>query len=629
MHEMYAILIISCKLCKKLAISNPARDIRMDYQKHFKLNESPFKSASDSRFFYNRKAAAAIFAAIADQDCPPVIHLMGPAKVGKTALLKRLPVELREKYKVALILNPHLKLSEILRQALTDFGHSHKFNLHTPEEELLGFFQNAVTDYVEEGFRILLAMDNADELPPETLSDLYGLIELEPQWKGRVILLLSGTPEATWPMVPDIMTPLKDLELPALTDDETTEYVAHRLKAANGDMCFNRQGLRMLAEYGQGRPEIINQLAERAMIAAWSGGQSQVGAEHLKAAKASIDNPLTYNPEAAAALPGGQVAPPPERKLAARSRRGPLFVFLTLALLAAVGFWKLASEQNAIQTPLPEEPLILETPEEPVETATPAGENLAAEDSGAPALPTPPPQLLRLPQGTPVMVIDLDNLTGRLWQGGPRGAGLKAEVASPEFKAVGLYLFGRPRGQNTLVFQYPPAREIPLEEARTLWPRISTLLPQNMLPVIIGRGKDFGRPKNEAFEEAISNRVKAWVQSQQYKFADTTAELYAGSFQFFELGQPARTVSRDDFRAALHSESSTSGDVSLTVSQPLIMQDPANNNIVWAVFQLRYESRLRHDMGTRVLVFEKGVLSQDNWQIAAELWLPEKSLRGD
>lgn len=87
-------------------------------------------------------------------------------------------------------------------------------------------------------------------------------------------------------------------------------------------------------------------------------------------------------------------------------------------------------------------------------------------------------------------------------------------------------------------------------------------------------------------------------------------------------------MKRDDFRAALRSESSTAGDVNLTVSQPLIMRDPANSGLVWAVFHLRYESRLRRDMGARVLVFEKGVLS-DAWLIAAELWLPEKSLRGD
>ncbi len=597
----------------------------MDYQKYFKLNENPFKSAADSRFYFKRRADAHIFNSILSDECGTLIHLKGPDGAGKSALLARLPQALRKKYKTALVLNPQLKFSEILRQALSDFGHGHKFDLHTPEEALLGFFQNAVTDYIDDGFHILLAVDDAHDLAPETLGEFHTLSSLEPHWAGRVHLLLSGSADKPWPLSLDLATLAEELELPPLEADETREYLAHRLKTAGGELCFNRQGLGLLTEYSRGLPQRINLLAERAMIAAWSAGRPLVGAEHLKAAKTSLENPLTYTPESS----GGGVIPGPERKLAARLRRKPLLVCLGLALLAALGFWKMAADPAVPQPPEP--PPHLEGP--PPETATPAADNQAAEESGvlAPALPATPPQLLRLPQGAPVMVIDLDKKEGRLWQGGPRGAGLKAEVASPEFKERGLYLFGRPRGQNALVFQYPPARDIPTREAARLWPRIATLLPQNMLPVIIGRGRDLARDpsreKNDDLAGVIDNRVKAWVESQQYKFADATAELYAASFQFFELGQEPRTVKRDDFRAALHSEAATAGEVSLTVSLPLIMRDPANQNIVWAVFQLRYESRLRHDMGTRTLVFEKGIF--EDWQIVAELWLPEKSLRGD
>ncbi|MGL4209149.1 MAG: hypothetical protein ACRCTY_07150, partial [Candidatus Adiutrix sp.] len=237
-----------------------------------------------------------------------------------------------------------------------------------------------------------------------------------------------------------------------------------------------------------------------------------------------------------------------------------------------------------------------------------------------------PPQLLNLPSGTSALIIDQDGAIGRLWQGGHRGPGLKAEVASPRFKSPGLYIFGRPRGQNPLVFQFPPAREIPRNEANTLWPQLATLLPQNILPVIVAPAQAFTRPQNEAAQKAVLSRVKAWVQSQQYRFADTTASLYASTFQFFETGQPTKTISRDNFRAALNSEFRTAGEIKLTTSAPLLMQDPEKSNIVWAIFNLKYESKLRNDMGIRVLIFEKSVLSHDNWLIVAELWLPEKSL---
>jgi len=600
----------------------------MDYVKYFNLSDRPFKNTYDGRFFFRTQDADLVFAALRDDDCPPIVHLKGRPKTGKTSILKRLPAELRETRKVVLILNPHLTLTEIFRQALTDFGHSHKFSVHTPEEELLGYFQNAVTDFLGEGFRLILAVDNAEELPPETLADLYGLMEMESSWAGRVILLLCGSPESPWPAVPDILLEVWELAVRPLDPGAAEDYVNFRLKAVGGGRIITKGALKNLWEYSQGLPETINQLAERALIAAWSGGRREAGTAQMKAARTSLDHPLSLDQEALDQAARGRTV----RAEAPRRPRGSLArPLLLIALIAGLGvglYSHFRPEPGPTQISF-EETAALQ-PEEPAPTATPAATGDAG-GSQAPGLASTPPQLLGLPQGNRVLVVNQDNLSGRLWQLGTHGPELKSEVAAPRFKNRGLYLIGRPRTTNPLIFQYPPAREIPREEAKILWPRVSTLLPQNILPVIVGTREDYALPKDEAAEEAVRARVKAWVQSQQYRFPDTMAALYAPSFQFFELGRPDRTVNREDFRKALNSETRTSGEVQLAVSQPLIMQDPAKPNLVWAVFNLKYESKLRHDMGLRVLVFDRGggVLSQDSWLIVAELWLPEKSLRGE
>ena len=609
----------------------------MDYVNHFNLTDRPFKNTYDGRYFYRSSAAVAIFTAIRDETCPTLIHLKGRSKVGKTSVLRRLPVELRDIGKVVLILNPQMTLAEMLRQALTDFGHSHKFNPHTREEELLGYFQNSVADFLSEGYRLLVAVDNAEELPPPSLAELYGLMELEPDWRGRVYLLLCGSSEAPWPMVPDIMLEMKELTLSSMSPEETQEYILTRLKVAGGTMCFSRAAVRTLWEYSEGLPETINQLAERGLISAWSNGRGEVGPAQLKAARASLDNPLTINYEALGHASRTKSSFESGRPSRGISRVNILSLALAVMVLAALGIHFLSYKPDPELTAGLGEPVLIDPPadDEPAATATPAADNGTGEGSTvlAPSLPTPPPQLLSLPQGGLALVVDQDKerLNGRLWQGGARGAGLKAEIDIPVFKNGGIYILGRPRAQNQnpLIFQYPPSRSVPRNESRMLWPRVETLLPQNILPVIVARGVDFNRAKSVEIEEAISNRVKAWVQSQQYRFPDTTASLYASSFQFFELGRPDRSINREDFRAALNSEARTSGEVNLTTSQPLIMQDPTQNNLVWAVFNLKYSSKLRNDMGIRVLIFERGLLSQDNWLIVAELWLPERSLLGE
>ena len=599
----------------------------MDYVAHFNLTDRPFKNSYDGRYFFRSQAAAAIFLTLKDENCPSIVHLKGQSKAGKTFVLRRLPSELRDSRKVALILNPQFTLSEILRQALTDFGHSHKFTLQSREEELLGYYQNSVTDFLAEGFRILLAVDNAEELSPELLAEIYGLMELESGWRGRVTLLLGGSPDKPWPVVPDIMMEVRELELPALNFDETVEYVGARFKAAGGDICFSRAALKTLWEYSRGLPELINQLAERSLISAWSAGRREVGSANLKAARQSLDNPLTFNRQALAQAARGTASLGAPRQSKANVK--PL-LWLGGLLVLGGAFYLAFLHQAEPPLPAPAEPVIYAEEEEPSQpaTATPAAEK-SGQSGGGLALPTLPPQLLHLPQGQQVLVVDQDTSFGQLWQGGPKGPGKKADVATPKFKNGGLYLFGRPKGDQPLVFQFPPARSLPVGEAKILWPRVATLLPQNVLPLIVAPGAEYQKPETPELAEIINKKVRAWVQSQQYRFPDSMAALYASSFQFFELGRSARTVDRESFRMALNSEARTSGEVNLAISAPVIMQDPGNSRLVWAVFNLKYESRLRHDMGLRALIFEKAVIGQDNWSIVAELWLPEKSLSED
>lgn len=606
----------------------------MDYLKHFNFSDHPFKNTVDARFFYRGTAAAAVFTVVRDtENVPSIIHLKGKSKVGKTALLKRMEAELREQFKVVLVLNPKLTLAEILKQGLNSFGHSHKLDINTPEEELLGYFQNSVSDFIDEGFRILLAVDNSHELSPQTLSELYGLMELEPQWKGKVYLLLSDSSDEPWPVVPDILTEIKEMELPPLTAREAEAYISSRLKAVGSAMCFSKGALKDLCEKSGGLPEVINQLAERALLAAWSDGRKEVAQAQIKAAKKSLDNPLSNDPDSFNQAAAGQGGHPKSRK---SSFPWPAFAVMTLVVLAAFGINSLISSQSVdISAGLDVESTVYSSPDtlpdRPLATTGTAEAPTPTEPGMLPlAPPAPPSQALTLPLGSAVLAIDQVSNVGELWQCNAKGPWLSADIKKlPAFKNKGLYLFGRQKGQTPLIFQYPPSRDIPDQEARIIWPRISTLLPQNIIPIIVGTSKEFSEAKNMETEEAISRRVKAWVQSQQHRFTDNMADLYASTFQFFELGKPARTINRENFRKALSSEARSSGGVKLATSQPLILQDPVKSNLVWAIFNIKYESKLRNDMGIRVLIFEKAILSHDNWMIVAELWLPEQSLIGD
>ena len=600
----------------------------MDYTTHFNLTDRPFKNTYNGKDFFPSEGALAVFNAIKDPRCPPLVHLKVTPKSGLTSILKRLPYELKTtSVKVALILNPHLTLPEIIRQILTDLGQSHKFDAHTPEGALLGYYQNVVSDLLDDDYRVLLAVDNAAELTPDTLGELYSLMELEPNWAKKVIILLSGLDTKPWPVIPDIFYKSIELKLSPLSVEQTESYIAFRLKAAGGGSLFTRATLQTIAEYSGGLPETINQLADRSLIAAWAKGATQVESSHLKSAIATLEEP-GQDPKSGEVT--GQIGRKQNYK--ELGKFGPLILIVVAALVSLMGIKYLTGPTSNDVPTNPSDIVVFTGPEDPSANQTldavPAAPSTTtgATNRTSPALPTPPPQLLNIPQGTLTLVVNQDRGIGRLWQGGAKGAGLKAEVATPKFKNNGLYIFGRPIDNEPIVFQFPPSRGLPIKEAKKIWPRVVTLLPQDLLPVIVASDSHYQGPPNKEAKEAILNRTKAWVQSQQYRFPDTMADLYAPSFQFFELGQAGRTMDREDFRQALKSEARTSGSVNLNTSIPLVMQDPERDNLFWAIFNLKYESKLRNDTGIRVLIFEKTQRS-DTWLIIAELWLPEKSLK--
>jgi hypothetical protein len=155
---------------------------------------------------------------------------------------------------------------------------------------------------------------------------------------------------------------------------------------------------------------------------------------------------------------------------------------------------------------------------------------------------------------------------------------------------------------------------------------VETLLPQDILPLLVADGDLLGQPVPPGILEILKDKLKTWTTAQEVQYTDELAHLYADPFVYYEPGQKPQTIDREAFQVALASEAKTSGDVRLAVSEPVIALDPRNHNRAWAVFNLRYDSRLRRDLGLRTLIFEKTVLG-DDWLIRAELWIRENSLR--
>ncbi|MDR1165544.1 MAG: AAA family ATPase [Deltaproteobacteria bacterium] len=601
----------------------------MDYESFFNLREKPFKNSLSYRFFFRGPAFARLLELLRADAKPPLLFLTGAQGVGKTsALLSLAPALAGAGSTVAYARRGDLPLSGILQEALRSLKLSRLLDPEAPEETLLGYFQDAVSELIERGQSFVLAIDDAQNLSRETRADVFALTSLEESWLGKTTLLLGGRLSEGYPLE-TVPPDAEILELKPFGPREVSQYVAFRLKAGGArSQPFGAEALAALYGYSGGLPGPLNGLAERSLLTAWAAGKKEVALSHVSQAKTTLDNPMSINAAALAKAKGDRG---PKRQRAPRPARPLLALMCLIAILGLLGGWFFhwpgKADLTAGETASPRQASPATDAAAPMgPTLTPAAAPSLPLENANLALPSPPPALLSLPRNSLALVVDQNLNMARLWQGSLKGPGLKAEIAPPEEISPGLYLVGRPQSRSALIFQYPPSQELPRRASSSLWKQVETILPQDILPLVVGDGPSLAKPVPPDLGKFLRDKLRQWSQNQEYKFADRVSALYDAEFRFFQPGARDLTITRDKFAVALKSELRTSGDVKLTMSEPLLLLDPRDHKRAWAVFNLKYDSNLRHDMGLRTLIFEKASRKAD-WLIVAELWIKEIPLR--
>ncbi|MDR2352410.1 MAG: AAA family ATPase [Deltaproteobacteria bacterium] len=602
----------------------------MDYETFFNLRERPFKNTSNKRYFYPGEVFYKITATLTQEKIPRRLLLTGAKSTGKTTTLLFLGSLLtREGTVVALVKRANQNITGILTEALASLGLNQPTG--TPEETLLGIFHNAATEILDSRLKLVLAIDDAQNLQPGVISDLEALTNLDPSWAGHTSLLLAGRLEECFAL-DNLSQDTQIFHQTPLNPSQTADYVKFRLKNAGARRAlFSPDALAGLYSYSHGIIPLINSLADRALLTAWSLGKKEITLNHLAQAKITLENPLSINPNLAQSAKGKIQRPKDNFKT-----RRPMIVLGLMILAGFLGIFLFLSPKrpildleggglasaNSVDLEFAENQASPEENPATTPTLTPAATPTTREETPNLGLPTPPPTLLSLPRNSLALITDRSVNMARLWQGSIKGPGLKAEIAPPDIQESGLYLVGRPQSRTPLIFQFPPALSIPKNVPATLWKQVEAFLPLDILPLMVGNGQDLNLPVPPELGNVIRDKIKAWTQNQEFKLAENVALLYADKFRFYEPRHADRLISREDFRKALNSELKASGDVRLTVSEPLIMLDPKNRSRVWAIFNLKYDSRLRHDLGLRTLIFERNRLATD-WRIVAELWIKE------
>lgn len=244
------------------------------YEAFFGLREKPFHVTADPAFLYpsreHQEALAHLIYGIRER--LGFILITGEVGTGKTTLVKTLIGRLEGPTRSALILNPTLSATELLRAVLRDFGLEARGDSRS---KLLGAIEEFLLREAESEGTAVLIIDEAQALSVSTLEQVRLLSNVETAKRKLLQIVLIGQPELDQRLARDLR--LRALQqriavryrIQPLRPEEVAEYIRHRLQTAGSDGTtrFTGEAVSAIARLSEGVPRQINLLCDQALVA--------------------------------------------------------------------------------------------------------------------------------------------------------------------------------------------------------------------------------------------------------------------------------------------------------------------------------------------------------------------------
>lgn len=256
------------------------------YLEYYGLREAPFSITPDPRYVFlserHRDALAHLLYGVGKGGSGGFVQLTGEVGTGKTTLSRLLLEQLPENTRVALLLNPKLSPVEMIESACEEL----KLDISGRHGSLKGLtdaLNTYLLDAYAQGLRVVLIVDEAQNLSMDALEQIRLLTNLETPTQKLLQIILLGQPELRDMLNRPELRQLAQritarYHLTPLDSAESEAYVKHRMAVAGCQRVpFSRLGLRALYQRSSGIPRLINVIADRALMAGYAREQQSIG----------------------------------------------------------------------------------------------------------------------------------------------------------------------------------------------------------------------------------------------------------------------------------------------------------------------------------------------------------------
>lgn len=244
------------------------------YIGYYGFSAKPFQLSPDPKFFFGSSthSRALAYLRYGLSQGEGFIVITGGIGTGKTTLVKSLFSELDSSRVVAAqLVTTQLEADDLLRSVVAAFGLPYE---GAGKAVLLKHFENFLLVQAQHGRRVLLVVDEAQNLPVRSLEELRMLSNFQIAETPLLQSFLLGQEEFRQTLQDPGMEQLRQrviasCHLNPLSDAEIRPYIEHRLQIVGwrGDFpCFNDSVYVAIHRYTQGIPRRVNVFCDRLLL---------------------------------------------------------------------------------------------------------------------------------------------------------------------------------------------------------------------------------------------------------------------------------------------------------------------------------------------------------------------------
>jgi general secretion pathway protein A len=253
------------------------------YLNFFNLKREPFNITPDPDLLYlspsHKEALASIICGVIRRK--GFVEITGEVGVGKTTIIRSFLGRIdKQTVKAIYIFNSNISFKALLKTIYQNIGHIPQSD---DVSEMVNLLHMILIDEYKAGRNVVLIIDEAQNMPAETLENLRMLSNLETSTDKLIQIVLSGQPEFAVKLNGYELRQLKQriairVKIIPLSRKESLEYINHRLKKSliTDTHPFTSGAMHLIARKSYGIPRIINIYCDNCLVTSFGNQKKKV-----------------------------------------------------------------------------------------------------------------------------------------------------------------------------------------------------------------------------------------------------------------------------------------------------------------------------------------------------------------